>query len=126
MPAEQVKERILAFSGSIVLLRNVQKNYTIDCYILKLDVQGFLMHIHKGFLFERVQLFINQKYHTRDKTILLELCRKVIFNDPTKNCIIKGNKKDWENLPENKSLFHSPPNCGLPIGNLTSQIFANF
>jgi len=54
------------------------------------------------------------------------LCRKVIFNDPTKNCIIKGNKKDWENLPENKSLFHSPPNCGLPIGNLTSQIFANF
>jgi len=107
-------------------IKKCSKNYTIDCYILKLDVQGFFMHIHKGFLFERVQLFINQKYHARDKTILLELCRKVIFNDPTKNCIIKGNKKDWENLPENKSLFHSPPNCGLPIGNLTSQIFANF
>ena len=26
----------------------------------------------------------------------------------------------------NKSLFHSSHNCGLPIGNLTSQIFANF
>jgi len=29
-------------------------------------------------------------------------------------------------LPETKSLFHSKPNCGLPIGNLTSQVFANF
>ena len=107
-------------------IKKCSKNYSIDCYILKLDVQGFFMHIHKGFLFKRLQLFINQKYHARDKAILLELCRKVIFNDPTKNCIIKGNKKDWENLPENKSLFHSAPNCGLPIGNLTSQIFANF
>ena len=29
-------------------------------------------------------------------------------------------------MPKNKSLFHSPLNCGLPIGNLTSQVFANF
>ena len=29
-------------------------------------------------------------------------------------------------MPETKSLFHSKPNCGLPIGNLTSQVFANF
>ena len=24
-----------------------------------------------------------------------------------------------------KSLFHAKKNCGLPIGNLTSQVFAN-
>ena len=29
-------------------------------------------------------------------------------------------------VAKNKSLFYSPPNCGLPIGNLTSQVFANF
>lgn len=29
-------------------------------------------------------------------------------------------------MPPNKSLFYSPTDCGLPIGNLTSQVFANF
>jgi len=56
----------------------------------------------------------------------LHYAKKIIFNEPTKNCIIKGKKTNWDGLPNNKSLFHSPPNCGLPIGNLTSQIFANF
>jgi hypothetical protein len=29
-------------------------------------------------------------------------------------------------LPASKSLFHAAPDCGLPIGNLSSQVFANF
>jgi len=32
----------------------------------------------------------------------------------------------WDDLPKYKSLFHSPSECGLPIGNLTIQVFANF
>lgn len=28
-------------------------------------------------------------------------------------------------MPCAKSLFHAPPNCGLPIGSLTSQLFSN-
>ena len=28
-------------------------------------------------------------------------------------------------LPRHKSLFYTKPVCGLPIGNLTSQFFAN-
>jgi len=39
---------------------------------------------------------------------------------------VKGKRNDWNDLPETKSLFYSKPNCGLPIGNLTSQVFANF
>ena len=107
-------------------IKSCSKNYTTDCYILKLDVQGFFMHINRNLLFERLQQFILQKYHQPDRELIIALCRKIIFNDPTQNCIIKGNKKDWDALPRNKSLFHSPPNCGLPIGNLTSQVFANF
>ena len=53
------------------------------------------------------------------------LCHKILVNSPTKNCFIKGGRKNWADLPPNKSLFHSAPLCGLPIGNLTSQIFAN-
>jgi len=49
----------------------------------------------------------------------------IITNDPTKNCIIKGKRSNWDNLPTSKSLFFAKPNCGLPIGNLTSQLFSN-
>jgi len=40
--------------------------------------------------------------------------------------VIKGHRSDWIGLPADKSLFGTPPDCGLPIGNLTSQVFANF
>jgi hypothetical protein len=49
----------------------------------------------------------------------------VIFNDPTKSCIIKSGKSDWAGLPKSKSLFYAGKNKGLPIGNLTSQFFGN-
>ena len=101
-------------------------NYTKDCYVLKLDVQGFFMHIHRGILFEKLSQFIASHYVEDDWRLVLEIARKIIFNEPTRNCIIKGSDKDWEGLPSNKSLFHCPPNCGLPIGNLTSQVFANY
>ncbi|MEI6596845.1 MAG: RNA-directed DNA polymerase [bacterium] len=107
-------------------IRQCSKNYTKDCYILKLDIKGFFMHIDKNILFKRLKIFIHEKYKKRDKELVINLCRKIIFYDPTKECIIKGRRKNWYGLPLDKSLFHSPLNCGLPIGNLTSQVFANF
>jgi hypothetical protein len=107
-------------------IRQCSFNYTRDCYILKLDLRGFFMSINKNILFANLEKFINEKYQATDKGLLIKLCKQIIFNDSTKNCIIKGNKSDWDALPPNKSLFHSKLNCGLPIGNLTSQVFANF
>ncbi len=101
-------------------------NYTKDCYVLKLDIEGFFMHINRDILYSKLVKFINQNYLLPDRDLILGVTRKIVFNNPTKNCIIKGCAKDWHGLPKNKSLFHSPSNCGLPIGNLTSQIFANF
>lgn len=107
-------------------IRQCSANYTKDCYILKLDLQGFFMSINKIVLFSKLKQFIKEKYNAPDKDLLIKLCKQIIFNVPTKNCITKGDKSDWDNLPQTKSLFHSKPNCGLPIGNLTSQVFANF
>jgi hypothetical protein len=107
-------------------IKACSENYTKDCYILKLDVQGFFMHINRNLLFTMLESFIHQYYTQPDKALVLGITQKIIYNQPTQHGIIKGNKKDWEGLPKNKSLFHSPPNCGLPIGNLTSQVFANF
>lgn len=107
-------------------IRQCSKNYTRDSYILKLDIKGFFMSIDKSILFEKLKVFIHKKYKEQDKDLIIELCRKVIFYDPTKKCIIKGKQRNWQGLLPNKSLFYSPKNYGLPIGNLTSQIFANF
>jgi len=84
------------------------------------------MSINKNILFAKLEQFITEKYPQTDKELILKLCKQIIFNDPTKNCIVKGKRNNWNELPNTKSLFHSKPNCGLPIGNLTSQVFANF
>lgn len=107
-------------------IRQCSQNYTRDCYILKLDIKGFFMSINRGLLFEKLNKFIIEKYHKLDQFLIIDLCRKVIYHDPVNHCIIKGNKSNWDNLPRDKSLFYTPDNCGLPIGNLTSQVFANF
>jgi len=85
------------------------------------------MSIHRGLLYKLVKSTL-LKYRNEtdfDLQLILGLLEQIIFNDPTKNYILKGNKKDWDGLPPSKSLFHSGEGKGLPIGNLTSQLFSN-
>lgn len=107
-------------------IRRCSSNYTRDCYILKLDIKDFFMQINRNLLNERLSNFIEQKYKAEDKYKIIALCRKIIFNDPIQNCVKKSSQKKWAGLPESKSLFYSSEDFGLPIGNLTSQVFANF
>ena len=107
-------------------IQECSQNYTRDCYILKMDIQSFFMSIDKKLLYKYLKEFILAKYHEQDKLLILELVEKVIFNNPEQNCHIKGKRSDWNGLPPTKSLFTSGRGKGLPIGNLTSQIFANF
>ena len=60
-----------------------------------------------------------------DLPLTLRLLSLVIFNEPTKGCYRKGSIHDWDELPHSKSLFYASSGCGLPIGNLTSQLFSN-
>ncbi len=108
-------------------IRSCSDNYHSDCYILKLDIHGYFMSIDRIILFDKVNNWLCQQQQklSFDLPLVLYLVKKVVFNDPTKDCILKGNKNDWQGLPASKSLFCSGPNKGLPIGNLTSQLFAN-
>ena len=45
--------------------------------------------------------------------------------NPLENTHYKSPKNAWDGLPQNKSLKFAKPGCGLPIGNLTSQLFGN-
>lgn len=107
-------------------IRQCSKNYSQDSYVLKLDIEGFFIHINRKLLYDKLLPFVNLNYKEADKLVLLGLIRKIVFNEPTKGCIIKGGISSWEGLPLTKTLFHARAGCGLPIGNLTSQIFANF
>lgn len=107
-------------------IRSCSENYEKNCYILKLDIKGFFMSIDKKILHTKLQNFVQSKYFEDDKNIILDLIKKVIYNDPLKNCTIKWDRNNWEWLPKSKSLFFAWQNIGLAIWNLTSQIFANF
>jgi hypothetical protein len=56
---------------------------------------------------------------------ILWLANKIIYHNPIKNFHFKGNIHTLKTLPEHKTLFKLPSHKGLPIGNLTSQFFAN-
>ena len=107
-------------------IRSCTANYSRDAYILKLDIQGFFMNINKKQLCDKITTLVRRKYQGWDKEILLSLIRQIVMNDPTDGCIVKGKRSDWDGLPSSKSLFCTPKECGLPIGNLTSQVFANY
>lgn len=107
-------------------IRSCSQNYSKDCYVLKLDISGFFMSINRNLLWERLSKFVEEQYDGRDILVIKYLLNKTVMSDPTKNCYIKGSWRDWNGLPRTKSLFYSKKNCGLPIGNLTSQVFANF
>jgi hypothetical protein len=106
-------------------LRSCSRNYTKDCYVLKLDIRGFFMHINRQILLNQVIKIVERYYRRPDIEIVLYLCRQVILQNPSKNCIVKGGFDEWVKLPKSKSLFQMSEGYGLPIGNLTSQIFAN-
>lgn len=107
-------------------IRSCSRNYTRDCYVLKLDISGFFMNINRALLWERVSAFVDDHYDGLDILPVKDLLEKTIMLNPAENCCLKGLPTDWNDLPPTKSLFHSSPGCGLPIGNLTSQVFANF
>ena len=108
-------------------IRSVSRNYTKPCYVLKLDILGYFMSMDRAILYKMVMDTLQRKGRAEDVLFpyVANLLPKVIFNDPTRNCYVKGRRSDWEGLPPSKSLFHTAPGRGLPIGNLTSQLFSN-
>ncbi|MCF7845318.1 MAG: reverse transcriptase/maturase family protein [Candidatus Pacebacteria bacterium] len=108
------------------MIRQCSDNYQKDCWILKLDISGYFMSINRNILLERLIKLINENYQKKDKEKVIYLCKKIIKTDSTVNCIRKSPKLKWAGLPKSKSLFYASKDCGLPIGNYTNQMFANF
>ena len=118
-------------------IRGESAGYSRRCYILKIDIRGYFMNINRQKLMElcivSIEKMRRHKSNVTGKTweelldyeFVYYLLRTIIFIDPIVNCKVIGKVEDWQNLPQEKSLFFASPGCGLPIGNLSSQLFSN-
>lgn len=117
-------------------IRAVSDNYQRDCYVLQMDIQGYFMSIRRDILLAKTYWLLDKVAKTKSKVwgvwgnsphhewvrYLLEC---VIMSNPLEKAEVCGSRDLWLKLPKNKSLYHAAPLCGLPIGNLTSQLFSN-
>jgi len=94
-----------------------------DCWIVGGDFANFFMSIDKKLLWEFLEHIIMDEYTGSDKSALLYMMRTTLFHRCQNNYFRKSSEAMWRNLPPRKSLFHMD---GMPIGNLPSQIWANF
>jgi len=95
---------------------------TSNGYYLQLDIKGFFYNLDKNILFKKIFNDLKSSTHAQ---ATLNLANKIIYHNPTKNYVFKGDRSKLELLPDHKTLFKLPSHQGLPIGNLTSQFFAN-
>jgi len=101
-------------------IREHQRHRHAPLFYLQLDVQNFFPSIDLNVLDRLLSKHLENPHY-------LWLCKTVLFHRATEkgNFKLTSPKELWERLPRYKSLFAAPPDKGLPIGNLTSQFFAN-
>ena len=104
-------------------IRSVSDNYTREAWVLQLDIQGYFMHIRRDMLYDMV-VEVLQRYGMTDP-LLMYLTEVIIKKDPLDGCRYCGSPRDWDGLPDSKCLSKQPKGVGLPIGDLTSQLFSN-
>jgi hypothetical protein len=131
-------------------IRRASLNWSQPCYAMNLDIRGYFMHInrqkllkiatesltkmakHKVGLTDDVPIpsgTILTKSTTwadiRDFDFILWLTEQIVTLDPMDNCIIVGDESDWDGMDHAKCMRYVQPGLGLPIGNLTSQLYSN-
>lgn len=118
--------------------RKESRNWQRPCYAMHLDIRGYFMHIVRQKLLDIATGTLRKMSTHRiskdnpttwqdvlDMDFLVWLTEIIVLLDPVKNCIIVGELSDWIGLDPAKSMLHLSKGLGLPIGNLTSQLFSN-
>lgn len=100
------------------MARSITESWSKESFYLKCDISNFFCSIDKS----RLDSIISKKV---SESNTLWLVKKILWSDPTKNYFAKSNKSLLDQIPSRKSLFNSNNQYGLPVGNLSSQFFAN-
>jgi len=89
-----------------------------NMFFLQADIKNFFCTIKHDILFNLIQRHVSNPN-------ILWLAKTIIDYDCAKDPLKKGQLALFSKVPAHKSLFNAPLGRGLPIGNLTSQFFAN-
>jgi retron-type reverse transcriptase len=98
--------------------RSITRNWTQPAYFLKADVANFFNSIDHHILIDLAERYVPEEW-------IRTLIRQVILHDPRVDFSMRSPLGSFEKVPRHKSLLHAASGKGLPIGNLTSQFFAN-
>lgn len=99
-------------------IRSLTQNWSRPAHYLKLDLANFFVSINKHKLRDRLERRIHEPWW-------LQLAEQILFHDPREGAIVQATAAMLAKIPPHKSLFNQPSHIGLPIGNLSSQFFAN-
>ena len=99
-------------------IRSATENWSKPCHYLKCDLANFFVAIDKNILRQQIAEKVTEPYW-------LWLSDLILFHDPRLNYELRGNEELLKLVPSHKRLTNQPSNLGLPIGNLSSQFFAN-
>ena len=99
-------------------VRSITQNWSRPAYYLKCDLANFFVSIDKNILLELLLAKISEPFWRA----LTEL---VLMHDPRADFVYLGDPALMERVPPHKRLLEQPAYLGLPIGNLSSQFFAN-
>jgi retron-type reverse transcriptase len=99
-------------------VRSITRNWQRPAYYLKADLANFFVSIDKRVLQAQLARKVTEPWW-------LALANTVLMHDPREHVDVRGQRELLTLVPPHKSLFNAPAGHGLPIGNLSSQFFAN-
>jgi RNA-directed DNA polymerase len=99
-------------------IRSASQNWSRPTFYLKCDLANFFVSIDKQVLQALLAKRINEPFW-------MKLANTVLWHDPRLNFEMRGATTLIQRVPAHKRLTNQPAHLGLPIGNLSSQFFAN-
>ncbi len=99
-------------------VRSATQNWSRPCHYLKADLANFFVAIDKRVLDRQMRRLIDEPWWRR-------LALQILWHDPRENVSMRCPIHLLNRVPQHKRLTAQPAHLGLPIGNLSSQFFAN-
>lgn len=99
-------------------IRSASQNWSKPVWYLKCDLTNFFVSIDKNVLWPMIAARVPELWWR-------QLAHTILFHDPRQDFELRGRRELLQLVPEHKRLGSQPAHLGLPIGNLSSQFFAN-
>ena len=99
-------------------IRSASENWSKPIFYLKCDLANFFVAIDKAVLRKQLEAKITEPWW-------LALSTQILMHDPREDYETRSPAHLFNRVPQHKRLVAQPARLGLPIGNLSSQFFAN-